>query len=158
MVRKYFPNELELARFSRLVLTTHRVIKEGSSTILVHHISGTRIEHRNHPVLVLVAVVAFVAGVVLDQHTPTDTSTAGVILAAILVVAFFAMRETFIEVYGDGKPLSCIVGGSKAKQDEARKFLDAVDRVACISCRGPEALQVLSAQTDPQTLAPPNSR
>lgn len=138
MARVMFPVERELARWSSLLLTTHRIIKgDGEETLLVHKISGTRLAFNEQPGYIALAVLSFAGGVLVeDAVRQVNTIAIGCVLAAVFAAVYFKTRITSVEIMGDGRHLSDQV--DRAAKDDARRFLDAAERVACIAFRGPE--------------------
>ena len=152
-----FPVERELARWSSLLLTTHRIIKgDGEETLLVHKISGTRLAFNEQPGYIALAVLSFAAGVLVeDAVRQVNTIAIGCVLAAVFAAVYFKTRITSVEIMGDGRHLSDQV--DRAAKDDARRFLDAAERVACIAFRGPEPATVedpLSTRYLPPPLPP----
>lgn len=138
MARVMFPVEKELARWSSLLLTTHRVIKgDGEETLLVHMISGTHLAYNAQPFYIVLAVLSCAGGVLArDAVREVNTIAIGCILAAVFAAMYFRTRYTSVRVLGDGRDLSDQVDG--AAKEDARRFLDATERVACSAFRGPE--------------------
>lgn len=155
--RVYFPTEQKLATWSSLLLTTHRVISgvtSGSTSLLIHQVTGTAIAKKDNPTLLVAAALCGLTGLVLQEGAPRAIQfnglILGVVVAALFVAGYYASRETVVEIHGtDGRKLTCKVQGLDP-QAEARRFIDAVERVACMACRGPERLP----QVDPRSGAP----
>ena len=85
MARVMFPVERELARWSSLLLTTHRIIKgDGEETLLVHKINGTRLAFNEQPGYIALAVLSFVGGVLTeDSVRQVNTIAIGCVLCRV---------------------------------------------------------------------------
>jgi hypothetical protein len=131
--RKQFPSEHLVTTWSLLILTTHRVVLQEDATVLAHKITGTRISRSDDLALLVIAVIVAVVGYVADQNIRgvQHLLVLAVVIAAIFVGLYFLRRQTIVEIFcDDGRILKCTITGA-AELEHARRFVDAVERIAC---------------------------
>jgi len=133
--RTLLPGELELQRWGGLVLTTHRLmlISVGSTSsvmsLLLRDVGWSRIGRTHQPALIVVAILAGLAGLFLSSHSAELALACGV---AALIAVFVYLRgrgATMLFAAGEGR-IEIGLKGDKKSWEGAGIFANAVEHAA----------------------------
>jgi len=111
--------------FDNLRLLSDRVELDAGPIFKVAHldkVDGVGIEHRSHPILILLALLAIGFGA--WQGFDGMTGRISGVVGGGFILSFFVTRQTMLAIYAGALVLGESVGGAERKT--AREFADAV--------------------------------
>ena len=119
-----------------LVLTSHRVRYEMQTTgltkitsIMLEEVSACEVTTTTKPGLLIAAIVVFLAGLFFNSSiSPRDSSAiiGGVVVAVILVLAYFGTRERVISVRSAGGAINASIQG--IPPESVRNFIEVLEQ------------------------------
>lgn len=133
--RTLLPGELELQRWGGLVLTTHRLmlISVGSTSsvasLLLRDVEWTRIGRTHQPILLVMVILAALAGLLLWSSSAELAMACGVAALIAALIYISGRRATMIFAAGEGR-IEIALKGDKKSWEGAGIFANAVEHAA----------------------------
>jgi hypothetical protein len=117
-----------------VVLTTHRVRHHAEAignaevtSIMLEKIASCRVVRTSHPVLLVLAALCLAVGVIVGVGGREEVGLiAGVCLALIFVIAYFASRHQVLALASDGGA-AIVVPTKGMKVQDAVNFIDQTE-------------------------------
>ncbi len=118
-----------------LTLTTHRVRSEARGwagkevvSIMLDEIASCSITHSSSPILLIFAAIALLGGFIapMNSRSNTETLALGIIIAMILVIAFYVTRQQILTIASAGNTINRSIKGMSMQT--ATHFIDTIER------------------------------
>jgi len=107
MKQHFFEDEQEITRSDNdiVILTSHRIRFDDSKhviSIMLEKVSSIEVHYRSWLICLLVGILAAAAGLGIGADNNGQAMIVGLVLGAVLILAYFLTRKHVISIASDG--------------------------------------------------------